>query len=602
MPAPAALAALGAIGSTLGIYSFFDDAIDNGSADRDILENLQAVQDDLAELKGYAEGISKQIIADGLSSANGAISDINRYLDGDSRVERGTIEALAIQNANAALDSVMEQTSAILSTASIDTLAYAFGALQYAMVVRQTVANVMEDGPIGSPGLHVQMKQAASLLYDTDSGSYEAGIIHELENRLITETSQRTEFSSAGIHNSALITTISGSTGHTRAVKFDQAGDHKGFLGFWRNTETYDQFAARLDAREAQLRVEVLNHDKATLKFNELKANALEAHNYLATFSGEGASYQKVGDRDFTNLDDVFQGTSKSDFLSGREGDDELWGGSENVSGGNDGPDALSGGAGNDILRGGDMNDVMRGGAGNDMIIADDMIGQMGTNDTARFEGVFSDYVIDGGTAYATVTSLIDGSRDKLFGVDHLRFDNGVYSLEAGSALDDAGDPEDFVTAETVALLYEAALNRDGDIDRSGLNFYIDVAEQLETEQGFSQGQMIEFIAQDLMTSQEFTDNFGDVNTLTSDEFLTQVYNNVLGRLPDGNGYDFYINLLNGTTDDGAQITKQTALADIAISPENTGGSTDILMSLYEATTPEEHPTTGILLDWYFVA
>ena len=48
-------------------------------------------------------------------------------------------------------------------------------------------------------------------------------------------------------------------------------------------------------------------------------------------------------------------------------------------------------------------------------------------------------------------------------------------------------------------------------------------------------------------------------------------------------------------------ITKAEALADIAISPENTTESVDILMSLYETTTPEEHPITGIILDWYFV-
>ena len=595
--AAAALAALGAVGSALGIYSFFDDAIDNGSADTNILNSLQNAQDQLADLQDLAQVGFKQSIAAGMSQADTAISDINRYLDGDSTTDRDGLEASAVQNATSAMNSVIAQTEAIIGSASIETLAYAFGALHYTMVVRQTVANIMEDGPLGSPGLTNDMKEAASLLYDWDDGNWQDGIAAYIENLIPQGISQSAPVTYDGPQKIVRITTTSENTGHTQTNTVAQEGAYD-WIGIWWLTETEAEFDARVTARRAELREDVVNRDRAEMDIDGLKADAVEAHNYLAHYSGNGADYETIG----TSNDDSFIGTSRSDFLSGRQGDDELWGGRDDVRGGNDGPDALSGGAGNDILRGGDMNDVMRGGAGNDMIIADDLIGQMGSNDVARFEGLFTDYVIDGGTTYATVTSLIDGARDKVFGVEHLRFDDGVHSLGAGSALDDAQDPEDFVTAEIVALLYEAALNRDGNIDRSGLNFYIDVAEQLETEQGFDTNGVIEFLAKDLMTSPEFSDNFGNVNTLSNEEFLQRVYENVLDRTPDREGYEFYLQYLDLNPGEQGHITKEFALADIAISAENVQGSTDVLMSLYETTTPEVHETTGITLDWYFVA
>lgn len=242
----------------------------------------------------------------------------------------------------------------------------------------------------------------------------------------------------------------------------------------------------------------------------------------------------------------------------------------ENAIGGG-GADTLRGNELNNILWGGSGADVLVGGGGSDVLIAASQITQYGTGDIAYFDGPSNAFDIVGGFDYSVVTAA-DGSRDKLFGIQFLRFDDQTIELSSGSALQGAGRPADFVIAERVALLYEAALNRDGAIDLPGLNFYIDVAQRDSLSD--------EFLAADLMTSAEFTSNFGDATTLSNEDFLEQIYLNVLDRPSDSAGKQFYLDLLN----DGA-ISKALALADIAISSENTVESTSVLMGLYETST-----------------
>ncbi len=258
-------------------------------------------------------------------------------------------------------------------------------------------------------------------------------------------------------------------------------------------------------------------------------------------------------------------GTAGNDLINGGIGDDVLSGLAGN--------DTINGGSGNDVILGGTGTDEISGDGGDDVLIAGSAIDSAGTNDIARYDGTAAEYQVVGGTNYAVVTAA-NGSRDKLFGFQFLQFDDGLVALQGGSALDGAGDPADFVVAERVALLYEAALNRNGEIDLPGLNFYIDVTERDNLTD--------EFLAADLMTSQEFTDNFGDANTLSNADFLEQIYLNVLDRESDAAGRQFYLDLLNDGT-----ITKALALADIAVSPENTSESVNVLRELYEQTEGE---------------
>lgn len=252
--------------------------------------------------------------------------------------------------------------------------------------------------------------------------------------------------------------------------------------------------------------------------------------------------------------------TDQADYLIAPENSAEI-----NGAGG---ADTIFGGRANDIIRGGTGADLISGGDGADMLFASLDITDTGTDDIAVFAGSASQYDIVGGQRYTVVTDNA-GQRDKLFGFDVLRFDDQDIVLNASSALDGAGDPTDFITAERVALLYEAALNRDGNIDLPGLNFYISVTER--------DGLTDEFLARDLMTSSEFTANFGDVETLSNSDFLEQIYLNVLDRTSDVAGRQFYLDLLDAGT-----ISKALALADIAISPENTIESVTVLMELFE--------------------
>ena len=52
-------------------------------------------------------------------------------------------------------------------------------------------------------------------------------------------------------------------------------------------------------------------------------------------------------------------------------------------------------------------------------------------------------------------------------------------------------------------------------------------------------------IAQNFFNSPEFTNTYG---ALTNDQYINLVYQNVLGRAPDPDGYNFYLTHLNNGT------------------------------------------------------
>ncbi|MEO0823664.1 MAG: DUF4214 domain-containing protein [Pseudomonadota bacterium] len=85
--------------------------------------------------------------------------------------------------------------------------------------------------------------------------------------------------------------------------------------------------------------------------------------------------------------------------------------------------------------------------------------------------------------------------------------------------------------AQEVALLYEAGLDRDGDIDSAGLNFWIDQREG---------GLTIEETANFFLESDEFEAAFGDPDTLSDQALVEQLYLNVLGRAGETEGVEFW--------------------------------------------------------------
>ncbi len=524
----------------------------------------------VSALGGFAGENIARTVGELLDNAQTALDQLALYAsEADAGARQGFAET-AITEADTALNGLVNALLGAKSSLSTVSLAFGFGALHYGILVRQFVADMVQDGPMGAPGLTQQITTAAQLLYDgTDGTGLYTAFLSQIAEGIIVANVQGTD---ADPEVSFDIFSPIGEVGLSVTIRRASG-------------ETNEEFKTRIEALTAQQAEVVFLEEQEQIGAAAALAIG-QAQN--ATLASNTAAVAGLHERIGTDEANVETGTELADYFSGLGGDDLLSGGI--------GPDALSGGEGNDILRGGADRDMLVGGAGNDVMFgaearSDAAIAPDG--DTARFFGLASEYTVLGGTDYAVVIGP-DG-RDKLFDVSFLRFDGGDVALQAGDALDTGDVPfetlnkTNFDTGERVVLLYEAALNRNGNIDLPGLNFYVDVTDRDNLSD--------EFLAQDLMTSPEFTDNFGDVNTLSNADFLTVVYTNVLERTPDSDGLQFYLNLL-----DSNEISRALALADIAVSPENTNGSSEILRSLYETTAPQIDTATNIALDWSFVA
>ncbi len=113
-----------------------------------------------------------------------------------------------------------------------------------------------------------------------------------------------------------------------------------------------------------------------------------------------------------------------------------------------------------------------------------------------------------------------------------------------------------FITVVEIALLYEAALNREPDI--GGLNYWYDrAAEDLTTKD----------ISQALLASPEFAKNFGNPAKLNNDQFVTTLYTNVLDRAPEPAGKAFWVQQLS------SGMSRADVLGNIAVSPENSSAA-----------------------------
>ncbi|WP_281991428.1 DUF4214 domain-containing protein [Sulfitobacter geojensis] len=556
MPLPvAALAAIGAIGlvaDVLSIYSFFGSSTDDDARAAD-LDQLKSDLSSLQNLPGIVVNVS---VAESLGQADTALDNLALYRTTEDAAARGVLANNAILASQGALNDIKSQVSAIYEVAPMESLSYAFGALHYAIAVRMMVANAVQDGPLGGTGLHLSIKEAAEFLQSVfDPGD---DLVGEMTQRISSSISA--EYDQSFFGGSVDVVISSTLTGDRDAFTIERDSGFRDTFPFLPYRESDASFAARVNEAAEEAYDDMYRDIYADLGLQDYLNTAGDVNAWLAQ-SEQNVSdiYEQVGSN---AQDDIGSGTSKADYFTGLGGDDTFFGAN--------GPDALSGGSGNDILRGGALQDMLRGGTGNDMMFGNETYGDPVDGDTARFAGLSTDYSVTGGQTYAVVSGP-DGERDKLFNIEFLRFDDVVVTLAEGSALDGAGDPEDFDVAERVALMYEAALDRNGQIDLPGLNFYIDVT----SRDGLSDA----FLAADLMTSPEFAEKFGEVDSLSNDAFLEQIYLNVLDRESDAAGRQFYLDLL----DDGT-ISRALALADIAISPENTNGSTQVLQSLYESS------------------
>jgi hypothetical protein len=208
---------------------------------------------------------------------------------------------------------------------------------------------------------------------------------------------------------------------------------------------------------------------------------------------------------------------------------------------GTDAIDRLLGGGGSDRFYSSKGNDVIDGGDGTDAV---------------TFKGQSSDFRVEkvGGNWLVrdtrTDTNLNQGE-DTLTGVERVGFEDKVLALDTDGV------------AGKAYRVYKAAFNRDPmQGDASGLGFWIDKMDNAMD--------LVEVSAR-FVDSNEFRTLYG--TNPTNAQFLTKLYQNVLGRDPEATGYNWWLNELNTNP----SKTKAKALADFAESGENQAGVASLI-------------------------
>lgn len=262
----------------------------------------------------------------------------------------------------------------------------------------------------------------------------------------------------------------------------------------------------------------------------------------LSLGAQDGEFFSLVGD--FTSAVD---GTDASDwfFLSGAA--DNFYGGLDaDVLFGLGGNDNLFGGADSDDLFGGTGDDNLTGGPGEDGIF-----GGEGAGDVANFLtslGQFTLQFLNDGTVIVQDRAADGEGTDTLTGIETLNFGGGASvfadgSVNLGQFQGISGlSPEQIIT---FIELYIAYFNRAP--DAIGLNFW---------GSAFAGGVTLPEIAALFLDQDETRATYP--SDMTNLEFATEVYENVLGRLPDIIGLDFWVGLL-----DAGEVGRDTFILEV---------------------------------------
>ncbi len=186
----------------------------------------------------------------------------------------------------------------------------------------------------------------------------------------------------------------------------------------------------------------------------------------------------------------------------------------------------------NKVLSGTSAGETFTGGSGNDAIDGG------GGTDTVVFTGNRADYTVTKTATGWTVSSTADGS-DTLTNVERLKFVDSNFALDVSGA------------AGQAYRIYQAAFNRVP--DSAGLGSWIYVMDQ---------GWTLNAVAQGFVNSDEFKKLYA--SSVTNAQIVSKMYENVLHRTPDPDGYAFWV----GVLDRGA-ATVAEVLAGIGESGEN---------------------------------
>lgn len=231
-----------------------------------------------------------------------------------------------------------------------------------------------------------------------------------------------------------------------------------------------------------------------------------------------------------SQLGDIFNGGLGSDLLFGLDGNDILTGGADF--------DQLFGGIGDDVLTGGLGDDGISGGDGVDIASFATTLGQF----TLQFFGDGSVTTQDR-SASGEGTDILTGIEMLSFGSGASIFTDGMVDLGQFQAIASLSEEQ----IDTFVELYIAYFNRAP--DAIGLNFW---------GSAFANGTSLSEIASLFLDQDETRATYP--SDTTSLEFATQVYENVLGRIPDAAGLTFWQDQLDsGNVDRGTFILEVLA-------------------------------------------
>ena len=160
------------------------------------------------------------------------------------------------------------------------------------------------------------------------------------------------------------------------------------------------------------------------------------------------------------------------------------------------------------------LNKVGTSGADTFTMTADNVAISGGAGiDIAVFQGARADYTIAQQSWGHAVTDR-SGGVDGLYNVERLQFSDGWVAIDE--------------TAASVFRLYQAALGREA--EPFGLGYWIDRVDK---------GASLQQIAHEFTWAPEFKEKYGE--NPTDEIFLDRLYQNVLNRAPDPDGYAYWL-------------------------------------------------------------
>jgi serralysin len=175
---------------------------------------------------------------------------------------------------------------------------------------------------------------------------------------------------------------------------------------------------------------------------------------------------------------------------------------------GTSGADSLAGTAFNDTFAGNGGGDTVNGGAGIDSVL---------------YVGARSAYAVEAAGAGFNVRALAGApaaGTDALAGIERLAFADANVALDIGGS------------AGQAYRLYRAAFDRVPDL--AGIGYWIGRMDKGSSEQQ---------VASEFIASAEFASLYGSAPATR--DFITKLYANVLHRVPDQAGYDYWVGAID---------------------------------------------------------